>query len=238
MPKPIEIRSENQAPDEKKHCTISLDPGVRTFMTGYDADGSTFDWGQNDMGRIFRLCYAYDGLQGQWSRKEANHHLRYKMKIAGLRIQRKIRNLIDEVHKKLTKCLCENYRKILLPIFETSNMVKRGKRKLHTKTARAMLTWAHYRFRQRLLSKVREYPWCKVILTEEPYTSKTCGQCGTINTKLGANKVFKCASNECDYVSDRDVNGARNILLRYLTIRGVGVNSGEFSDSVGATPLV
>jgi len=89
-----------------------------------------------------------------------------------------------------------------------------------------------------LLSKVREYPWCKVILTEEPYTSKTRGQCGTINTKLGGNKIFRCASrcasNECDYISDRDVNGARNILIRYLTIRGVGVTP----DSAGATPLV
>ena len=157
------------------------------------------------------------------------------MKIAGRRIQSKIRNLIDEVHKKLSKCLCENYRKILLPTFETSNMVKRGKRKLHKKTARAMLTWSHFRFRQRLLSKVREYPWCNVILTEEPYTSKTCGQCGTINTKLGGNKMFRCASKECDYVSDRDINGARNILIRYLTIRGVGAD-GCF-DSVGATPL-
>jgi putative transposase len=186
-PKPIEVKSENQAPDSTKHCTISLDPGVRTFMTGYDADGSTFEWAQNDFGRIFRLCYAYDVLQAKWSQKEIKHHQRYKMKISGLRIHSKIRNLVDEVHKKLSKCLCENYRKIVLPVFETSNMVKRGMRKLHKKTARAMLTWSHYRFRQRLLSKSREYPWCKVILTEEPYTSKTCGECGTINTKLGSN---------------------------------------------------
>ena len=233
IPKPIEVKSENQAPNSTKHCTISLDPGVRTFMTGYDADGSTFEWGQNDFGRIFRLCYAYDGLQAKWSSKEVNHHQRYRMKIAGLRIHSKIRNLVDEVHKKLVKCLCENYRKIVLPVFETSKMVKRGMRKLHKKTARAMLTWSHYRFRQRLLSKSREYPWCKVILTEEPYTSKTCGKCGTINAKLGSHKTFRCESSECDYVSDRDVNGARNILLRLLTIRGVGLPS----DSVGATPL-
>ena len=48
--------------------------------------------------------------------------------------------------------------------------------------------------------------------------------------------MFRCASEECDYVSDRDVNGARNILIRYLTIRGVG--SEEGSDSVGAAPLL
>lgn len=236
IPKPIEVRSENQAPDEKKHCTISLDPGVRTFMTGYDADGSTFEWGQNDFGRVFRLCYSYDRLQAKWSEKPVKHHQRYKMKIAARRIQRKIRNLIDEVHKKLTKCLCENYRAIVLPKFETSTMVRRGDRKLHKKTARAMLTWSHYRFRQRLLSKSREYPWCNIIVTEEPYTSKTCGKCGTINTKLGSSKIFRCLSPKCDYVADRDANGARNILLRYLTLRGIGPGIG--SNLAGATPLL
>ena len=126
----------------------------------------------------------------QTSKDKLKYFDKFKMKMAARRIQRKIRNLIDEVHKKLAKCLCENYRKILLPKLETSSMVRRGDRKLHKKTARAMLTWSHYRFRQRLLSKSREYPWCNVIVTEEPYTSKTCGKCGTINTKLEATKYF------------------------------------------------
>ena len=34
--------------------------------------------------------------------------------------------------------------------------------------------------------------------------------------KLGVSKNFKCPS--CTYCADRDANGARNILLRYLTI--------------------
>lgn len=231
IPKLIELRGDNQAPDSSKHCTISLDPGVRTFMTGYDPDGSALEWGKNDFGRIFRLCYAYDNLQSKWSQKGVKHHQRYRMQVAGRRIYRKIRNLVDEVHKKLAKYLCDNYRKIILPVFETSNMVRRGNRKLRKKTARSMLTWSHYRFRLRLLSKCREYPWCEVILTEEPYTSKTCGNCGEINAKLGGKKLFKC--RKCDYVADRDVNGARNILLRYLTLRGVSL-----TDSVGATPLL
>jgi len=231
IPQPIELRSNNQAPDFSNHCTISLDPGVRTFMTGYDPDGFMLEWGKNDFGRIFRLCYAYDQLQSKWSQKEVNHHYRYRMQVAGRRIYRKIRNLIDEVHKKLAEYLCDNYRQIILPIFETSNMVRRSARKIYKKTARAMLTWSHYRFRQRLLSKSREYPWCEVVLTEEPYTSKTCGSCGDINAQLGGKKVFKCG--KCNYVADRDMNGARNILLRYLTLRGVSL-----TDSVGATPLL
>ena len=216
LPQPLDIWGDNQAPVEDKHSTISLDPGVRTFVTGYDADGAVCEWGEADMGRIYRLCYAVDRLQSRWSKPEVRHHQRYRMRVAARRIRLKIHNLVDELHKRLTKWLCENYRCVLLPEFETSKMVRRGKRKFGTKTARAMCTWSHYRFRQRLLSKAREYPWCRVVITEEPYTSKTCGNCGWINAQLGGSKTFNC--RQCAAVFDRDYNGARNILLRHLTV--------------------
>jgi len=37
---------------------ISLDPGVRTFMTGYDPSGMAVEWGKNNIGRIYRLSYV------------------------------------------------------------------------------------------------------------------------------------------------------------------------------------
>ena len=52
----------------------------------------------------------------------------------------------DSHHKKLTKWLVSNYETILLPKFETSDMVTRGQRRIGSKTARQMLTWSHYRF--------------------------------------------------------------------------------------------
>ena len=69
--------------------------------------------------------------------------------------------------------LCLEYTMVLLPEFKTQRMVLRNNRRLSSKTARAMVTWSHYRFRQRLLSKTREYPWCRVVLVNESYTSKT-----------------------------------------------------------------
>ena len=50
------------------------------------------------------------------------------------------------------------------------------------------------------------------------YRSKTCGFCGYIHKKLGGSKVFSCP--QCKTKLDRDINGARNILLRYLTKKG------------------
>lgn len=143
---------------------------------------------------------------------------RYKLKKAAMRLRAKIRRLVSQVHRKLAKILVTQYRVVLLPEFQTSQMVRRGKRKIRKKTVRNMLTWRHYQFRQYLIAKA-ELHGCTVVVCDEPYTSKTCSCCGNIHSKLGGSKVFKCP--KCSVTMDRDVNGAKNILLRYLTINGL-----------------
>lgn len=225
---------------------VALDPGVRTFQTCFSADGTVTEWGKGDMSRIYRLCYAYDDLQSRWSNSKSNgmckkcrfkkeknpdhthckkcikhkdvkvnHRKRYRMKKAGLRVLQRIRNLVDELHKKMARWLCLHHRVVLLPEFETSKMLRRGQRRIGSKTARAMATWSHYRFKTRLLNKSREHPDCRVYIVSEAYTSKTCGHCGHIHSELGGSKMFKCPS--CKWEIDRDINGARNILIRFLT---------------------
>jgi putative transposase len=184
-------------------------------MTAFDPEGRVAEWGRGDVGRIYRLGYALDDLVSRASAKGLDHHRRWNMRRAAARIRDKIRNLVDDLHRKLAKWLCEEHRFILLPKFETSRMVRCGRRKITRKTVRAMLTWSHYRFRQRLLAKAREYPGCHVVLVDEAYTSKTCGRCGRINDKLGGNKWFRCPS--CGLECDRDLHAARNILLRFLS---------------------
>src|SRR6185369_8669496 len=224
IPKPLEIRADNQGPkfsvaeENRGAGIISLDPGVRTFMTGYNPSGEAIEWGEGDISRLYRLCSHYDRIQsGRDSiHGKENKRKRYKLRRCMLRIHKKIRNLVDECHRKLARWLYENHHVVLLPEFKTKDMVKSGGfRKIQSKTARQMMTWSHFRFRQHLLHKSREYPWCKVVICTEEYTSKTCGCCGVINPKLGGQKTFNCTS--CGSVIDRDVNGARNILLKYLT---------------------
>jgi putative transposase len=160
---------------------IALDPGVRTFMTGYDPSGKVWEWGKQEIGRIYRLCHTIDKIQSEWSKKDVRHGRRYRLKKAAMRVRLKVRNLIDEMHKKLAKWLCENYTTVLLPAFETSGMIRTGKRKINSKTVRGMVTWSHYRFRQRMLHKVRTYQGRTLIVCDEAYTSKTCGQCDTMS---------------------------------------------------------
>jgi putative transposase len=227
--KEIEVKDEKLKPLDY-HGVVALDPGVRTFQTCYSADGSVVEWGKNDMNTIFKHCYAADRLQGRLANLNNNKIQREKtkrrrMKKAWLMKLDRIRNRVNEAHKKLSIWLCENHRVVLIPKFDTGHMIRKIDRKIGRKTARGMCTWAHFRFRQTLINKSSSYPWCKVIVCDEAYTSKTCGQCGELNHKLKGKKVFKCEN--CHYVADRDISAARNILMRYITRNNINIKSGH-----------
>jgi len=149
--------------------------------------------------------------------KEPSQHRRFKMRKAQLRMRLKIRNLVDEFHKKLTKWLVENYELILLPEYNTSNMAnKKRSRKISKPSVRAMMTWSPYRFKQRLLMKAKlEGNTCQVVIVSEHHTTMTCGECGCLNRNVGASKMFECSG--CLSTMPRDWNAARNIFLRHVT---------------------
>ena len=217
IPRQVARRDENQAP-RSQESIIALDPGVRTFQTTYDVNGLVTEWGKDDMKQLFRLCRIADKIQSLWKTKKRGK--RRSTKLAWHRVLFKIKDKVKEVHRKLASWLCENYKVILIPKFESSRMVRRAGRKIKSATARGMLTWSHYAFREMLKAKAELFPWVKVVECDEAYTSKTCGCCGVIHQTLGGSKVFKCKA--CKYVADRDINAARNILLRYLSLHCKG----------------
>lgn len=74
-----------------------------------------------------------------------------------------------------------------------------------------MLFWSHYKFKQRLIWKCN-LTGTNLKIVNESYTSKTCTGCGWINKDLGNKNIFKCL--KCNLKIDRDINGARNILIK------------------------
>lgn len=202
---PIEIRRKES---DNQGRVVSLDPGVRTFIT-YFSETSCGKLGTGDFGKIQRLCEHLDNLISNLSK--ASHQQKRRMKKAAARIRWKIRDLVNELHHKSAKFLVENFDMILLPSFETKNMVKRVSRKIRSKTVRSMLTWAHYRFKLFLKHKAFEHNKC-VIDVNEAYTSKTVSWTGEIIEIGGQTKIRSKDSR----VMDRDYNGARGIFLRAL----------------------
>lgn len=203
---PLEVVVERK----ERSGIIALDPGVRTFLTGFD--GYRFvELGHGDIGRITRLCQHLDNLISRTHL--ACRKQRRRMRQAAQRMRNKIRHLIDEAHQQIVCYLTDNYRVIFLPTFETSLMVAKVQRKIRSKTVRSMLTWAHYRF-ELFLTQKAEMTDTIVITGSEAYTSKTCTSCGHIHQSLGGAKVFKCPS--CGHTLPRDMNGALGFMLRAL----------------------
>ena len=192
---------------------LAVDPGVRTFLTGYEpATGAYVEWGKGDMNRIERLLVHLDGLISRTTQSKSKRQ-RYTMRKAQLRLRLRVRNLVDEFHKKLVAWLVQSYELVLLPHYETSGMVNKARRKIGRPSVRAMLTWSFYRFKQRLLMKAKDTA-CLVVMVDEHYTTKTCGECGHLHPNVGASKVFECPT--CLTTLPRDWNAARNIFLRYV----------------------
>ncbi|MCI0709047.1 MAG: transposase [Chloroflexi bacterium] len=197
-----------RAQAENQDRIVALDPGIRTFMTFFAED--SFGWlGEGDYQRIMKLLLAMDNLKSQMAKTTAKR--RRRLKKAFNKLAHKRDDLIAEMHHKVALFLVQHFDIILLPDFEVSDMVKRQKRKIRSKTVRAMLGFKFARFAEHLECKAFEYGKT-VVSVNEAYTSKTNSWTGEVNDHLGGRKTI--------YVDgvpvDRDLNGARGIYLRVM----------------------
>lgn len=206
----LERKKPNKIDNENK--VISLDPGVRTFQTFYDPDGTSGKIGDNVVEKIERKALLIDKLKSLIT-KCKNKRKKHNMKRRCLKSITKIKNTTKNLHWQTVSFLVNNYDNIILPEFNVKNMIERKYRKIRSNSVRGMLGLSHYKFKEKLKTKCKELG-INLLIVNESWTSKTCGRCGSLNMKLGGQKVYKC--KKCNYNTDRDINGARNILLRTL----------------------
>lgn len=194
----------------KQGRLVALDPGVRTFMTFF-SENSFGGLGNDSNLYIQRLCFRLDKLVSKLSK--ASSRQKRRLKKAASRLRCKIKNLVKELHHKTARFLVDNFDVILLPTFETSQMVSKSRRKLRNKSVRQMLTLSHYEFKTFL--KWKAWEQSKTVLDcNEAYTSKTVSWTGEIIKNLGGARTIKSLSTGLKM--NRDLNGARGIFLRAL----------------------
>ena len=193
-------RNDNQVKFGVKESNriISLDPGIRKFLVGYDPKGETVFIGEQASLLLTGLLYDIDN-----STDKEEKYIMWK----------KVKNLISELHWKTISFLIENYDTIILPDFRVSQMI--GSRKLSKITKRLMCMFSFFSFKEKLKYKCSYYNK-NLIIVDESYTSKTCGNCGCLNDVKGS-EVYDCI--HCDSTFDRDVNGSRNIFIKNTTLR-------------------
>jgi len=123
------------------------------------------------------------------------------------KLERKKANFVNELHWKTINSLLSNYDAIFLGKLDSQGFVKGGKNK---KLNRQTNNLKHYLFRQRLIYKAKvanKY----VRITPEHHTTKTCSSCGS-RTDPKKSKIFTCS--KCKKSFDRDINSAKNILMK------------------------
>ena len=194
---------------ENQARVVALDPGVRSFLTWYCTD-SVGKIGEGAFFRIQRLCERLDDLLSRAAKSPSRR--RRNMRRAVNKMRLRIENLVAELHRQAARFLVNNFDVILLPTFETSEMVEHGRRRIRSKTVRNLLTLAHYRFKLFLRHKAAETR-AIVLDVSEAYTTKTVSWTGELQENLGGASVVVAQDGER---MDRDYNGARGIYLRAL----------------------
>ena len=182
---------------------ISIDPGIRTFLTGI-SENSAVEIGTNLLFKVQNYLERIDTANEKLNKKKRRKKI--------LLYRRKIKNIVEDLHWKSIKYLTSNYRNILIGDMSVKSIVNNKNSKLSNIIKRISHSMCLYKFKQRLLYK------CQINMIhykeiDERYTSKMCSNCGWMNNELGCNKTFEC--RDCKIKMDRDFNGSRGIYLKH-----------------------
>ena len=213
---PSDYRSENQRPIVRDNA-ISLDPGVRKFLTGYSNTGETILYGDKAYKELTPLLYKIDKIDTKIkhikgglvsaSEKQLQNLYTYKC-LMWLRVK----NLVRDLHWKCIRNIVLNYDYIFLGDIRIQSCVK--DKKLPKIIKRLLNQFSFFQFKQRLeymCEKINR----KLILVNEALTTKTCSNCGTKNN-IGSSETYTCS--KCNHTFDRDINSAKNILIKGITV--------------------
>jgi putative transposase len=200
----------------------SVDPGVRTFATAFDGQESV-KYGEGFYNqKVFPLLPDLDNLISERQifldskPDKETQAFSDKMRFFAKRIDKlrnRIEDLTDDLHRRVAYDLVIKNDVIVLPTFETKDMASKQDRKISSKTVRSMLGLAHYKFKQTMRWMCLKYGKT-LIDVNEAYTSKTMSWCGKIKENLGGSKTISDGIIKVD----RDINAARNILLKSIAV--------------------
>ena len=186
---------------------ISLDPGLRTHLSGLSSDG-IIEIGIELRQHVQRHLNRVAKLESSRNMKNERQRIRLIR-----RAKRKIRNQIDDYHWKVADYLARHYKTVYIGDMSTKGIVRKYRKggRLSKTQKNLLMFFRHYQFKLRLQFKCQQWGTAYREI-DERYTSKLCTNCGHLHPNLGGKKVYQCEA--CKITIDRDVNGARNIYLK------------------------
>lgn len=180
---------------KKNNNFISIDPGVRTFLTGV-SDNKHIEICTNGYGTLKKLLNKIDKVK-----KNKNK----------IKLRLKLKNKVTDLHwKSINFLMNQNKNTIVIGNWSTKRCVSK-KGSLNKMLKRVCLSLRYYDFLNKLQYK-SNYNNISLKIQDEAYTSKLCSMCGKINKKLSSSKIYNCLN--CKIIHDRDINACRNILMK------------------------
>ena len=234
-------------PIQNREPICAIDPGESKFISfyGLQSHGYIGKDIRKPLLKIRNKISRYQKiLSKNINKKNGKLNNRKKLHKKIRKLYKKSKNIIKELHNQSANYLCKSYDKILIPKFETQQMIKtkkkfkeykleyinegitledrRKKSREFTKKCRlsknvkyVLNQLSHFSFRQHLANKAKEHGCLIKVVTEE-FTSQTCTYCGTLSKTYDHNRMKTCS--HCNYKIDRDINGARNILIKNINV--------------------
>jgi len=199
---------------------VAVDAGVRTFATCYSAKEVIIAGDNFSKDVLFPLMKKVDRLLSYRKKLENTKQIdkqwyQDRLKFLNRRINKlrcKKDDLLLDLHNRLAYELVSQYDVIFLPTFETKKMSNKHKRNIRRVTTRQMLDLNHYQFKQRIKWYADKYGK-HIVDCNESYTSKILSWSGEVDNRLGGKKVITDGIIKVN----RDVNGARGILLKQIS---------------------
>lgn len=227
---------------KKRQKIVALDPGEKIFLTFYSLEkygkiGENMR--EKILGILKRISKLQSIIEIDVNKNNLPIRNKRKQKKKVRMLYKKIEGFVNEIHKKAAQYLCENYETILLPEFKTQSMISNKKKEIEknrinkiqnkkekkqenrkltnqinlSKKVKQVLTHqSHYKFKEYLKAKAKEYK-TKLYIVSEKYTSQACTKCGELSKEYNKLRIKQC---NCKYKIDRDVNGSRNILIKNM----------------------
>jgi len=199
------VNSRKNNDTKEKSEFISIDPGIKPFLTGVsDRNITVID---DSKGEIKKLLEKIDKRNKIKKGKNLGKKgVEKKKRKYEKRINKKIKNKVNDMHWKTIQYLTSNYKEILIGDMSVKGITSK-KSNLNAMSKRVILKFSVFQFKQRLARRCEEL---NILYREinEYRTSKTCSICGKMN-EIGMSKNYKCIHCETEW--QRDVNGARCI---------------------------
>lgn len=186
-------------------------PGVRTPWSVWSPQGIVQEIGEEASDRYKILNSEINFIKKKQFVK--NNHS-YRLRQQRLQLHSKLKNITTDLHHKAINELINKYDTIILPWFNSRQMIQN--KELPSAVKKSMNCLSHSTFRNRLIYKAILSTNTTVIVPGDEYkTTMTCHKCFE-EMDVRDSKVFKCTN--CKLHTGRDINAPINIFVRQVKL--------------------